>query len=197
LRRDLLITALIFTAVGFVGGVVYSQYSPREAPGLAVPAAVTAQNDPSLPEGHPPMDLARRWQELREKAEANPRDAKAALELANFLFDHERWQDAVPWYQRVVELEPRHTDARTDLATCLHQVGRFDEAVKEYQRSLELEPDKPQALYGLALTRLHGFRDRDGARRDFERLRRTHPDFAGLAQLEHEFGSAIGAGAPR
>lgn len=186
MRRDLLITALIFTAVGFVGGIVYSHFTTASPAAAAVLPMATAQAESSLPEGHPPLDLAQQWQALRQKAEANPRDPKPALELANFLYDHQRWSDAIPWYERALELEPRNTDARTDFATCLHQAGRFDEALKEYQRALELEPDKPQALYGLALTRLHGYRDREGARRAYEQLRRAHPDFAGLAQLARE-----------
>lgn len=188
MRRDLLVTALLFTAIGFVAGVIYS----RETRGGRLlgpqPPAAARTAEAALPEGHPPLDLAERWQALQQQAEDNPRDAQAALALANFLFDIERWNEAVFWYRRTLELDPQNTDARTDLATCYYNQDRYEEAIGEYNRALELEPDKPQALYGLALTRLRGQQDRAGARRAYEQLRRSHPEFPGVELLSQELG---------
>jgi len=186
-RRDLLITALIFTAVGFVGGMVYSRYAPGAPSAALAPAPVASVVSPeaeaALPEGHPPLNIAEQWSALQQQAEANPKDPRAALEVANFLYDVERWQDAIRWYQRALELEPRNTDARTDLGTCFYNLSRFDEAIAEFNRTLELEPDKPQALYNLAMARLRGKQDTAGARRAYEQLRRSHPDFPGLPEM--------------
>jgi tetratricopeptide (TPR) repeat protein len=183
-RRDLLITALVFTAVGFAGGVVYMQYGVSPASEAAGSPSMAMPEDPAgLPEGHPPINLAQQWQTLREKAEANPNDPKAALELANFLFDIERWEDATFWYKRALTLEPKNTDARTDLATCYYNLKRYDEAIQEYTVALELEPDKPQALYGLGLSRLNGKKDLAGARQAHEQLRRNHPNFPWTDEL--------------
>jgi cytochrome c-type biogenesis protein CcmH/NrfG len=187
MRRDLLITALIFAAMGFLAGYLYSEhasrssvFSPPPAPASPPPAEFESS---SLPEGHPPLDLAQHWQELRQVAEANPGDGRAAINLANLLFDGQRWDDAVFWYRRGLELEGRNTDARTDLATCYYNLARFDEAAREYTNALRLEPEKPEALYGLALTRLRGKKDRAAAQQLYERLRRTHPGFPGVEQL--------------
>ena len=186
MRRDLLITALVFTAIGFVGGYLYTQYAgqgPRTVTTLSGPAAMAGpESEPTLPEGHPPLDMAQRWRDLQQKAEANPNDSKAALELANLLFDLQRWEDATFWYKRALTLEPKNTDARTDLATCYYNLGRYDEAQKEYAASLELEPNKPQSLYGLALTRLSK-KDTAGARQAYDQLRRAHPEFPGNEDL--------------
>lgn len=194
MRRDLLITALIFTAVGFIAGVVYTRQTGgtvlRAAP---APAAMSQAADPALPEGHPPLDLAQRWQTLQQQAEANPRDARAALDLANFLYDMERWEEATVWYGRALELDPKNTDARTDLATCYYNLGRYDEAIAGYTQALKLERDKPQALYGLAMARLRGKQDTAGARQAYEQLRRSHPDFPGLSTLAEQ----LGEGRPR
>ena len=185
MRRDLLITALVFTAIGFSGGYVYTQYAgpPRTATTLSGPVATAGpEGEATLPEGHPPIDVAQRWRTLQQQAEANPNDSKTALELANLLFDLRRWEDATFWYNRTLTLEPKNTDARTDLATCYYNLGRYDEAQKEYAASLELEPNKPQALYGLALTRLSQ-KDVAGARQAYEQLRSSHPEFPGNEDL--------------
>lgn len=190
MRRDLLITAILFTAIGFVGGYVYTQQTGgvglRPAGQPPAPTLPADQADTSLPEGHPPLDVAQRWRTLQEAADKNPRDPQAAMELGDFLYDLQRWEQAVFWYRRTLELDPKRTDARTDLATCYFHLNRFEEALADYARVLELEPNKPQALYGLALTRLHGKQDRAGALQAFEQLRRSHPDFPGLEQLARE-----------
>ena len=192
MRRDLLITALVFTAIGFVGGYVYTQYAGTSAHSMPTsgPAAMAnPEPEATLPEGHPPLDVAQRWRTLQQQAEATPNDSKPALELANLLFDMQRWEDATFWYKRVLTLEPKNTDARTDLATCYFNLGRYDEALQEYSASLELEPNKPQALYGLALTRLAGKKDVAGARQAYEQLRRTHPEFPGNEDLAKRLAS--------
>lgn len=181
MRRDLFITALIFLVVGFVAGAVYTRQTTSGA--LRPAAAPAAASGSTLPVGHPPLDVAERWSTLQKQAEANPRDLRAQLELANFLYDTERWEEAITWYQRALELDPKNTDARTDLATGYYNLGRFDEAITHYTRALERERDKPQALYGLAMARLRGKNDAAGARRVYEQLRRTHPEFPGVATL--------------
>lgn len=187
MRRDLLITALIFTLVGFVAGAVYTRQSTGDSPrALLSPPPATAPSDSSLPEGHPPLNVAERWSALQQQAEANPRDPRAAAELANFLYDIQRWDDAIGWYTRTLELEPKNTDVRTDLGTCYYNLGRFDEAIAEFDRVLELEPNKPQALFNLAMARLRGKQDTAGARRVYEQLRRSHPDFPGIELLARE-----------
>jgi len=185
MRRDLLLTALIFTLIGFFGGYVYfkeTAASPMQPP--VRPGSTAGGQGPELPQGHPPLDVSQRWLELEERATNNPNDMQAALDLANLLYDVENWEKAATWYERVLALQPGNTSARTDMATCYVNLGRFDRALAEYQRALADEPNKPQALYGLAVARLHGKQDVAGAQQAFEQLRRNHPDFPGVALLE-------------
>lgn len=191
MRRDLLVTALIFLLVGFVAGALYT--GALGGPTIAAPPGRLVATAPvpaseELPEGHPPMDLAARWQELRERAEVNPGDEQAQVDLANFLYDQDVWDKAVPAYQRALEINPRNTDARTDLATSLFHSDQFEAARREYEAALEQEPDKPQALFGLARVKLEGLQDRAGAEQAYERLRRAHPDFDGVAVLAEILG---------
>lgn len=183
MRRDLVITALIFAAIGFLAGLTYTRFADGGAPRIS-PARPSPSANPEgdLPEGHPPLEVAERWRALEEQAEANPDDAQAALELANFLYDSGRWEQAIRHYQRVLELTPQNTNARTDLGTCYYNLGQYDRAIAEFTRALEIEPNKPQALFNLAMARLQK-QDRAGARRAYEQLRRAHPAFEGLDRL--------------
>lgn len=195
MRRDLLVTALLFTIVGFIAGALYTGALAGSGPAAA--QGRTVSNPPAgsgvLPADHPPMEEARRWQELREKAEANPKDENAAVELANFLYDQGVWDQAIEWYQRTLEINPRNTNARTDMATCYFQAKMFDEAIKEYTAALTDEPNKPQALFGLARVKFEGKQDRAGAERVFEQLKQAHPTFEGVEVL----AGILGKGAPK
>lgn len=191
MRRDLLVTALIFLLVGFAAGALYT--GALGGPTIAAPPGRPAATAPvpaseELPEGHPPMELAARWQELRERAEANPQDELAQVDLANFLYDQGVWDQAILAYQRALAINPRNTDARTDLATSLFNSDQFEAAQREYETALKQEPDKPQALFGLARVKLEGLQDRAGAEQIYERLRRAHPDFEGVAVLAEILG---------
>lgn len=185
MRRDLLVTALIFLVLGFFAGALYTGAvgGPARPNPLTAGASAPPETPADLPEGHPPMEMAERWQQLRERAEANPGDEQAAVELANFLYDQGVWDQAVVWYGRTLEINPRNLDARTDLATCLFQSQQFDESIREYEAALQQEPNKPQALFGLARVKLQGKNDRAGAEQVFEQLRRSHPDFEGVKVL--------------
>lgn len=192
MRRDLLVTALIFTIVGFLAGTLFTGAlgGPGRVASPAPQEPAQSAGGQNLPEGHPPMEMAGRWQQLRDRAEANPEDDKAAVELANFLYDQGVWDQAAVWYRRALALNPRNADARTDLATTLYQSGRYDDAIREYETALEQEPDKPQALFGLARAKLDGKQDRAGAEQAYERLRRMHPTFEGVQILAEMLGKA-------
>lgn len=193
MRRDLLITALIFTAVGFVAGYVYTkQASEGNARTTLQQPGVPGGSGQDLPQGHPPIDQAQRWLALEQQAQARPDEPRTLLELANFLYDIQRWEEAAVWYERALTLDPANADARTDLATCKFNLGRIDEAIAGYTRALKDEANKPQALYGLALVRLRGKKDAAGARQAYEQLRRHHPDFARLDVLARELETGPG-----
>lgn len=196
MRRDLVLTASLFVVIGFLAGYIYTNQTQwrqqRAASGgrvsslLEMPADIEAE----LPEGHPPIDVARQIMALRQEAEENPEDAAAAFRLAELLFELERFADAIFWYQRGLALEPKNLDARIALGACLHQTGSYDEAMVQFNTVLELKPNNSYALYHLALTLLHGKQDRTGAERIYKRLRRVNPNFAGLEDLEHQLAAA-------
>ncbi len=188
MRRDLLVTALIFAIVGFIAGTLFTGAVGDAAPArpVAPPPRPTEQpaSGGGLPEGHPPMELAARWQELRVRAESNPGDVGPAVELANFLYDQGAWDQAALWFEKALAIEPGDTDLRTVYAIALYKMNRVDDAVREYEAVLAVEPDKPQALFGLAHAKVEKLNDRAGAAQILERLRRVHPGHESIVLLE-------------
>ncbi|MBI4462898.1 MAG: tetratricopeptide repeat protein [Acidobacteria bacterium] len=192
MRRDLVLTALIFAVIGFVGGYVYTRQAKQAAPQTAplLGEQPSAEEAMGLPPGHPPMDVSRQIVALRQQAEQNPEDAGAALRLAEFLFEIGRCQEAIPWYERALAREPKNLDARVALASCLADTNQPDAAIEQLNAVLALKPNEPHALYHLALTLLRGKQDRAGAERVRQQLRQVNPNFPGLEELDRLLGAS-------
>ncbi len=94
----------------------------------------------------------------RSLAEANPRQARVLLELAQTLAI---WggvpEEAMGWYERVLELAPGHLTSRLHRALCLCRLGRHAEAVADfdtlvdsgYRKALVLHMKRAEALEAL------------------------------------------------
>ena len=70
--------------------------------------------------------------------------------LADILAGYGQLEDAVPLWERTVELQPRYVPAGIRLGDALLKLNRFEEAEKAYLRVLSISPDNPYALVGLA-----------------------------------------------
>ena len=196
MRRELILTAIIFTVLGFLAGHVYTRQTQR-AP--ATPAASSTPNpeEPTasvdsqtgLPPGHPPINATEMVNSLKQAAQ-NPEDKRAALELANALYDARRFDEAVFWYKRALALDPKDVNARTDLGSAYYNLKRYDEAIAEFERSLAFDPTHAQTLYNLVVVKLNGKQDIAGAQEALARLERAHPDFPMLADLKQSLAQA-------
>ncbi len=187
MRRDLIVTALIFIVIGFVGGYIFTRQAGKSGALLTPPltgGAQSADEAMGLPPGHPPIDVSQRIVELRQEAEGKPEDPVPALRLADFLFEVGRCQDAVAWYERALARAPKEIDARIKMASCLTETGQADAAIRHLNTVLELKPNEPHALYHLAVAYLRGKQNRAEAERLYRQLRQVNPNFEGLDDLE-------------
>ena len=147
----------------------------------------------ALPPGHPPVDAASTIKVLEHQAAARPGDPRPRLELANFLYDHKQFEQAIPWYQKALELDPRNVGARTDLGTSYYNLGRADEALREYRKSLEIDPRHQPTLYNMVLVNLEGTHNFAAARQAWEQLHGLNPQYPGLDRLKQSLETAEGS----
>lgn len=80
----------------------------------------------------------------------NPDDVEALLLLANVLGNSDRLAEAIPIYERVLELAPGDANARLSFARALSDGGMIADAELQFRKVLELAPDNQQAHYYLA-----------------------------------------------
>ncbi len=62
------------------------------------------------------------------------------MQLANVYFDAERWEEAIRWYERALEIDPSNADASTDLGVSYYYTNRPDQALAQFDRSLAIDP---------------------------------------------------------
>jgi cytochrome c-type biogenesis protein CcmH/NrfG len=154
-------------AVGGVAGILfgvlvgYAVAVQRGAPAGPVPVrAATAATAPA-PATTPVLD-ERELQTWRDILKNDPKNVRAATEVANRLYDAGRYADALPYYEQAYALEPADVSLSTDLATTLWYAGRID-------------PTHPQTLFNLGIVRRDGKQDLKGAVEAWERLVTASP----------------------
>ncbi len=212
MKKETIITAVVFLVVGFLAGYITDaqmnwsgrqkaamptpQEMPSQMPGGGAPGAAQAGGMPQgLPEGHPPIDSSLIVKQLQEQAEQNPKDSEIPLRLANFLYDQRQYQQAIEWYQKSLAINPKNVNARTDMGTAYFYLGRTEQALKEYSQSLAIDPAHKPTLLNLIVVNLEGTHDIAAAQQAWDRLHNLDPSNPALPSLKQKLDAARGAGA--
>jgi cytochrome c-type biogenesis protein CcmH/NrfG len=214
MKKETIITAVIFLAVGFLAGYITDAQMNWSARQKAAQTAVTPSEMPptggaasaptggampqqGLPEGHPPIDSAAIIKQLEDMAAQNPKDADVRLKLANFLYDQKQYSKAIEWYERALELDPKNVNARTDLGTAYFYTGRPQDALREYDKSLEIDPRHEPTLLNVIVVNLEGTHDLAAAQKAWDRLYKLNPSHPALAGLKEQINAARASGSPK
>jgi tetratricopeptide (TPR) repeat protein len=212
MKKETIITAVIFLAVGFLAGYITDAQmnwnarqkaaqtatmpSAMPPPGGAASApAGGAMPQQGLPEGHPPIDSAAVIKQMEDMAAQNPQDVDVRLKLANFLYDQKQYPKAIEWYQRALELDPKNVNARTDLGTAYFYMGRPQDALREYDKSLAVDPKHEATLLNAIVVTLEGTHDLAAAQKAWDRLDKLNPNHPALAGLKTQIDAARARGA--
>ncbi len=208
MKKETLITAIVFLGAGFLGGYVYSARrlsvaspTPGAAPSAAATTQGTAGNSGAgnaasgdfasqLPKGHPPLNDAEVIQFFKDAAAHNPADPAPRLKLANFLYDRRRYTEAIPWYQKALQRSPADADARTDLATCYFNLGDSRQALNELHQALRTDPRHQATLFNLVVVNLEGAHDAGAAKQAWEQLQAVNPNYPQLDRLKELLNQA-------
>jgi RNA polymerase subunit RPABC4/transcription elongation factor Spt4 len=76
----------------------------------------------------------------------NAAEAEAVNQRGFEAYERERFEEAVDFFRRAVELSPTNATFHCNLAVALWETGRDEEAFAEYQRTLALDPANARAL---------------------------------------------------
>jgi cytochrome c-type biogenesis protein CcmH/NrfG len=211
LKIETIVTAVIFFSVGFLAGFIYKSQRQTSVPAPIVAAAAASAGSPSagamgmggnatidpatgLPNGHPPLEVARIIQSYEQRARQNPQDAAIPLELANYLYDNKYFNLAINWYDRSLKLDFSNINARTDLGTCYFYTGQAQRAITEYKKALALNPNNQPTIFNLIVVNLEGTHDLRTANKYWNELNRQNPNYPGLKDIKGKLDEATGSG---
>ncbi|MBK1704882.1 tetratricopeptide repeat protein [Halochromatium glycolicum] len=86
------------------------------------------------------LDGAPDGSEIGSEIDLGSTDSAALAAAADRLFVARRFDEAIPVYQRVLELEPDDADTRNDLGLALHYTGRSEEAIAMLRKGAKEAP---------------------------------------------------------
>jgi cytochrome c-type biogenesis protein CcmH/NrfG len=208
-KIETIVTAVIFFSVGFLAGFIFKSQRQASVPAPAVAAAASAgmpsggamgagsnaNVDPAtgLPNGHPPLEVAKIIENYQQRASQSPKDPEIPLKLANYLYDKHYFNLAIEWYERSLKLKPKDVNARTDLGTSYFYTGQPQQAIVEYKKALALNPNHQPTMFNMIVVNLEGTRDLKVARRYWSELHRVNPNYPGLNQMKTKLDAATGS----
>ncbi len=176
--------------LGGTSGYIFAFYqvqSTMSPPAVSVPAAT---NPAGLPPNHPDVSNGQMVQLFKEAIEKNPKDAELMTRYGNFLFDQERFKEAVAEYEKVLAINPKNPDVRTDMATALWNLGESDRAMTEYEHSLKDDPRHLLTHVNLFLAYLEGRRDIKTAESYLRKMEEIDASYPAIPQLKEKLEEA-------
>jgi tetratricopeptide (TPR) repeat protein len=123
--------------------------------------------------------------EFREAISLSPNpEEEAALEagLGNLAMRREQLQEAIPHYERVIQLDPEYTGIWFNLGFAHRHLQHFDEALEAYKRAVQQEPDDMRTYSEMTAIYMNKG-DKQQARATIEQGVRANPDSAHLHAL--------------
>ncbi|HZT75909.1 MAG TPA: tetratricopeptide repeat protein [Vicinamibacterales bacterium] len=100
-----------------------------------------------------------------------------AVDAGNKFYDAQRYDAAIPYYQKALTFNANDINVSTDLGTALWYTGRSDEALAQYDRSLALDRTHAQTLFNVGVVRADGKHDYAGAIDAWESLLKANPAY--------------------
>ncbi|MGB3307380.1 MAG: tetratricopeptide repeat protein [Thermomicrobiales bacterium] len=126
----------------------------------------------------------------------NPDDVQSVALLANLLGNTGRLKEAIPLYERALNMRPDDIGIRLDFARALADGNLRADAEKQFQEILSRDPDNQQARYYLAeLYRAWVPARTDEAIAQYQRAVEIDPSTYIAQQSQHQL-EALGAATP-
>lgn len=91
-----------------------------------------------------PASAARRFEQVIRAGGEPALLSQAHFELGNIRTEQERYEEAIPHYQRAIVANPTLKAGYVNMSTALGRLGRFREAALASRRALELDPADSQ-----------------------------------------------------
>jgi cytochrome c-type biogenesis protein CcmH/NrfG len=158
--------------------------------GMPTGGAPAGMGPGQLPGGTPqqqatsPEVLAKAAEPLLAQLKTNPQNADVLIQLGNLYYDGQSFQQAIDYYQKVLQIQPNNVDVRTDMGTSYWYLGDPDKALTIFQKSLAIQPNHPGTLFNMGIVEWQGKKDPKAAVVAWEKLLQTNPGYPQKDQVQ-------------
>ena len=94
-------------------------------------------------------DIIRKMEELKKEAEKNPNDTLKLKEYADFLAEAHKPDEAIKYYQKILNIDPKRTDVLFSLSFIFYNKRDYDKSEEYTNKILSYDKNNPLALYNL------------------------------------------------
>ena len=168
-----LLIGLSCLIIGFIGGMVYSVYGPKEE--IAPPTAATNPAIPAQSKVSP--EQTQKILELENEAAADPGNPDTWLKLGNLYFDTDNFQQSIDAYQKYLELNPGNPNVWTDMGIMHRRAGQPEKAIEAFDQAISIDPQHEQSRYNKGVVLLHDLNKPAEAQKVWEELLQITPNF--------------------
>lgn len=170
--ENVILTAILSVAVGFLLGVVFTVY--RSGPSVdAISDDIPPQNQSaSMTSQERKAEIA----SLKAETEKDPSSAQAWIALGNVYFDTQQVAKAINAYETAIDIDSGHADVWTDLGVMYRRNGQTEKALAAFDKAITLNPDHEISRFNKGIVLLHDQNDKQGAVAVWKELIGINPD---------------------
>ncbi|MEI0510002.1 tetratricopeptide repeat protein [Brachyspira intermedia] len=75
------------------------------------------------------------------------RDSKYYFDRANIFSLEGKYEEAIVYYNKAIELDPNYTDAYNGREKAKNDLGKYEDSIKDFNKVIELTPNYTNAYY--------------------------------------------------
>ncbi len=107
-------------------------------------------NQQQMPQTAPPPD-PELIEETANQLEQDPNNVQLNIQMGNLLFDSQKFEEAIPYYNNALKVEPNNPDVIVDLGVCYFNLEDYNKAKDLFEQALDKNPNHVNALYNLGV----------------------------------------------
>jgi len=91
------------------------------------------------------------YNHLKTHVQENPADFSANVNLANFLFDNQRFNEALIYYNAAIQINPEVPDVLVDAGVSHFNLEQFERSREFFEKALAINENHVNALYNMGV----------------------------------------------
>jgi TolA-binding protein len=193
-RIYLIIGALII--LGIVGILVFTP-SGQEEKQPAASAMPPGHPDVGGAEGGAPgqpsksnvrQDFLQALEDLKTKVDKAPaKDTSGVMQLARMLFDSHKMAEAIPYFERYLNVDKRNTTVMLDLSIAYYSIQKPGKAMEVTEQILKIDPRNTTAMYNIGALHAEAGK-KDEAKSVWQNLIDRYPKSEDAARAKEALG---------